>query len=235
MELMDERFARMYDAIKVGNIDPARKHEQIEILGGEEGFGEKRGWRGGSVGHEDFERSSAHRKALLEVMKELVPAGSVKFEKRVVDVKEVEGGKVRIRFLDGEEVVADAVVGCDGIKGLSRKWVLGERFPEEVKSKYCHTYVYRGIAPMEDAKRILGDKAENAKWFMSPGAGWAMYPITGGKEANIVAFMQDKNEWIGEQSAREVSREQMESEFVNFDHRLRNLLPVCMPLALEET
>jgi salicylate hydroxylase len=50
MELMDPTFAKMYDAIKVGNTSPERLHEQIEILGAEEGFGTKRGWRGGSQG-----------------------------------------------------------------------------------------------------------------------------------------------------------------------------------------
>lgn len=61
---------------------------------------------------------------------------------------------------------------------------------------------------------------------MIEGAGWAMYPISGGKEVNIVAFIQDENEWKGERVAREVTREEMEAEFLHFDHRLRKLLDV---------
>jgi salicylate hydroxylase len=63
---------------------------------------------------------------------------------------------------------------------------------------------------------------------MIEGAGWAMYPISGGKEVNIVAFIQDEKPWIGEQAAREVTREEMEAEFMNFDHRLRKLLDVSI-------
>jgi salicylate hydroxylase len=59
MELMDEKFAKLYDQIKVGNTSPERVHEQIEILVAEEGFGTLKGWKGRSVGHPKFERSSA--------------------------------------------------------------------------------------------------------------------------------------------------------------------------------
>lgn len=227
MELMDEKFAKLYDEIKVGNTSPARAHEQIEILGAEEGFGTKRGWYGGSVGHPKFERSSAHRKALLEVMKSLIPENTVKFNKRVVSVCQATEKYVELVFEDGEIVKADAVVGCDGIKGISRRWVLESRFPEEVPAKYCHEYVYRGITSMENARAIIGSYAEDARWFMIEGAGWAMYPISGGGEVNIVAFVQDEDPWKGEQAVRPVSREEMMLDFEGFDHRLKELLQVC--------
>lgn len=223
MELMDPKFAALYDEIKVGNTSPERKNEQIEILGAWEGFGDVRG----SVGDPNFERSSAHRRALLKVMKSLVPEGTVKFCKRVVRAMQ-EAEKVELVFEDGERVVIDAVVGCDGIKGITRKWVLEERYPDEVPAKYCNEYVYRGITSMEEAKAAIGVYAEDARWFMIEGAGWAMYPISGGKEVNIVAFMQDEKPWKGEQAAREVTREEMLSEFTNFDSRLKKLLDVSI-------
>ncbi|MAD81670.1 MAG: hypothetical protein CL912_01800 [Deltaproteobacteria bacterium] len=226
MELMDEKFAKLYDEIKVGNTSPERVHEQIEILGAEEGFGITDGWKGGSVGHPKFTRSSAHRKALLEVMKSLIPEGTVKFNKRVLSVDQSSERHVLLKFEDGESVSVDAVVGCDGIKGVSRRWVLEQRFPEEVPAKYCNEYVYRGMTSMENAKNIIGTYAEDARWFMKDSAGWAMYPISGGTEVNIVAFIQDEQPWKGEQAVREVTREDMELEFEGFDHRLRGLLQV---------
>jgi len=225
MELMDPTFAQMYDAIKVGNTSPERQHEQIEILGAEEGFGKLRGWEGGSVGHEKFERSSAHRKALLEVMESLVPKGTVKFGMRVVEIRQKDG-KVEMRFEGGETVRVDALVGCDGIKGMTRKAVLEERYPEEVPAKYTNTYVYRGIVPMEKAREIMGVYAEDARWWMMEEKGWAMYPISQGREANIVAFIMDRKPWVGEQASREVSREEMLAEFVGYDKRLQRLLDV---------
>lgn len=131
-----------------------------------------------------------------------------------------------MRFEDGEMVVVDALVGCDGIKGMTRKAVLEDRFPEEVPAKYANTYVYRGIAPMEEARKIMGSYAEDARWWMMEKKGWAMYPISQGREVNIVAFMMDRKPWIGEQATREVSREEMLTEFVGYDTRLQRLLEV---------
>jgi salicylate hydroxylase len=227
MELMDEKFAKMYDEIKVGNTSPGRVHEQFEILGAEEGLGQQKGWYGGSVSHPRFTRSSAHRKALLEVMQSLIPDGTVQFNKRVLKIDQGTG-KVSLEFYDGSTYTFDVVIGCDGIKGMTRKTVLGSRYPEEVASKYTNTYVYRGIAPMEEAKEIIGSYATDAKWFMKEGKGWAQYPISGGKELNIVAFIQDPDPWTGEQAVREVSREEMLSEFAGFDTRLVKLLDVSL-------
>lgn len=113
--------------------------------------------------------------------------------------------------------------------------MLGKEFPDEVAAKYCHEYVYRGITSMEEAKAVIGSYAEDARWFMIEGGGWAMYPISGGREVNIVAFIQDENPWKGEQAAREVAREEMEAEFVNFDHRLRKLLDVSIGIIIHFT
>ncbi|KAH8654624.1 mannitol 1-phosphate dehydrogenase [Tricladium varicosporioides] len=229
MELMSPEFARLYDEIKVGNGRAEKLHEQFEIFSATEGFGEKEGWKGGSVGHKRFTRSSAHRKALLEAMQGLIQEGTVRFGKKVVDITQSDR-EVSMHFADGEVIKCDVVVGCDGIKGMTRKVVLGERWPQEISAKYCDTYIYRGIAPMKEAREIIGDYALDAKWFMTKSKGWAMYPITKGEEVNIVAFIQDKNGWTGEQAAREVSREEMLSEFVGFDERLFKLLDYVKPM-----
>jgi salicylate hydroxylase len=226
MHMMDEKFAQMYDEVKVGNTSPAKVHEQFEILGAEEGLGVKSEWYGGSVSHPDFTRSSAHRKALLDIMESLIPDGVVQFNKRVQAIDQEPGKKVVIRFTDGQTSEVDAVIGCDGIKGMTRRVVLESRYPNEIPAVYANTYVYRGIAPMEDAKKILGSYAEDAKWYMMERRGWAMYPISKGTEVNMVAFMHDDKPWAGEQVARECSREEMESEFVEMDSRLKAMLEV---------
>ncbi|QDS71707.1 hypothetical protein FKW77_008456 [Venturia effusa] len=228
MELMDEKFAKMYDDIKVGNTSLERAHEQFEILGAEEGLGIKSGWHGGSVSHPRFTRSSAHRRALLEIMESLIPEGTIQFNKRVSRIEQ-GAGKVSLDFYDGTTYKFDVVIGCDGIKGMVRQTVLGSKHPEEVASKYCNTYVYRGIAPVDAAIQIMGEYATDAKWFMREGKGWAQYPITGGTELNIVAFIQDPNPWVGEQAVRKVTRDEMLSEFTGFDSRLIKLLDYVKP------
>ena len=231
MELMDKTFASRYDAIKVGNTTPAKRNEQFEILAAGEGFGvgsdSDDGWRGGSVGHRDFYRSSAHRKDLLEVMKGLIVDGTVRFNKRVVRIEgRGDCGKVTLVFADGKTEVVDAVVGCDGIKGFTRHVVLGHTYPGEVLAKYANTYVYRHILSMDTAKEILGEYALDAKWYMSKGKGMATYPISQGKEVNMVVFIRDRNPWAGEQTAREVPRQDMLADLAGFDSRLLRVLEV---------
>ncbi|KAL4937758.1 hypothetical protein BDV06DRAFT_215647 [Aspergillus oleicola] len=231
MELMDEMFVSRYDAIKVGNTTPSKRNEQFEILAAEKGFGVSSGWKGGSVGHRDFYRSSAHRKDLLEVMKGLIAEGTVRFNKRVVRIEEPEeGGKVTLVFSDEEIETVDAVVGCDGIKGFTRKVVLGPEYPGEVRAKYANTYVYRHIVSMDTAKDILGKYALDAKWYMSKGKGMATYPISQGREVNMVVFVRDSNPWTGEQAAREVPRKDMLADIEGFDGRLLSIVKDAKPV-----
>jgi len=126
------------------------------------------------------------------------------------------------------------VIGCDGIKGISRKAVLGRNYPEEVPSTYTKMYVYRSILPMSEAKAIVGQHAGDAKWWMSKGRSLAMYPISKGTAANFVAFIQDKHPWTHEQTTLEVSREEMMADLEGWDNRLLKLLehsaPVRWPL-----
>jgi hypothetical protein len=94
------------------------------------------------VGYEKFESSRMHRKAMLEVITRLVPEGTVRFDRRVLGVRQ-RRGKGEMRFEDGECVVVDALVGCIGIRGVMRA-VLQERWPE-VAAKYTTTYVREAL------------------------------------------------------------------------------------------
>lgn len=47
-----------------------------------------------------------------------VPEGVIKLRKRLVSLTNLESGGVRLVFEDGEEVVADLVIGGDGIRSV---------------------------------------------------------------------------------------------------------------------
>lgn len=47
-----------------------------------------------------------------------VPDGVIKLQKRLVSLENLKGGGVRLAFEDGEETVADLVVGGDGIRSV---------------------------------------------------------------------------------------------------------------------
>jgi len=159
-----------------GNRSPEKINDVFDALTLSPGFGVKENWHGAAFNSPYYSRTSAHRKALLNVIVSLIPASTVKFSKRAKTITQVDP-KVRILFEDGETVVADAVIGGDGV---TRSAVLGEKYHENVDPTYAHVYGYRGIVPIEDAWKIMGDHAGNAKMFMGQGRNLTWYPISHG-------------------------------------------------------
>ncbi|KAF2475014.1 FAD/NAD(P)-binding domain-containing protein [Lindgomyces ingoldianus] len=211
MDLIDTHFRDAYMNIATGNLRPEKRHVMMEAMRMEEGFGEGEDWFGngrGEWGGRGFERTGAHRKDLLDIMTGFIDGEKVRFRKRVVRMTQRDG-EVTLTFDDGDIAVHDAVVACDGVKGSSRRVVLGDRFPEAVEPVYTGKYVYRAILPMQDAKSILGDLATDAKMFMAKDANVSTYPISEGREMNVVAFKRDEGEWRGKEFTVEVEREEM--------------------------
>jgi salicylate hydroxylase len=89
-------------------------------------------------------RTCIHRARFLDELVALVPKGTARFGKRLVKIENSQDGQVRLKFADGEDVVADAVVGCDGIKSVTRPAVFG---PEnaDFKPKFTGEYAYRYV------------------------------------------------------------------------------------------
>ncbi|KAI0020987.1 hypothetical protein F4780DRAFT_307295 [Xylariomycetidae sp. FL0641] len=229
LDLIDPRFRQAYNRAKTANERPEFAHSVFDALYAEEGFGEKRGWTRGLVGADYFERSSAHRKDLLEIMESFIPPGTVRFGKRASHLTEIDNGVV-ISFQDGEVLTVDTVIGCDGVKGMTRRAVLGDFAPDEVLPKYCGLYIYRGIVPMEKAKEILGTHAGDAKWFMAKGKGLAIYPISKGREENFVFFVANSEAWTRGDAAVPCTKEEMVADLDGFDPRLLRLLEYAQPL-----
>ncbi|KAH8676134.1 hypothetical protein BX600DRAFT_479858 [Xylariales sp. PMI_506] len=229
IDLIDPRFREKYENAKTANERPEFEHSVFDALYAEEGFGEKRGWTRGIIGAPYFTRSSAHRKDLLEIMESFIPPETVKFGKRAQSIEQ-RGDKVVVTFMDGEVITVDTLIGCDGVKGITRKLVLDDVAPDQVQPTYCNMYIYRGIIPMEKAKEILGTHAGDAKWFMMKEKGVAIYPISKGKEENFVFFVTDHKPWTQGDSPVPCTKEEMLEDLKDFDPRLLQLLDWAKPL-----
>jgi salicylate hydroxylase len=197
----------------------------------EDGLGEKRGWKSTPWGSKTYRRTAAHRKDLLDIMTSLIPEGSVKFNKRLSGIFEADNG-VELSFEDGEMARVSAVIGCDGIKGFARGYVL-ETHQEEIKPVYAQQYAYRAVLPLEKCREILGDLANDARMYFGKDVNLSTYVISHGREVNIVGFVRDPLPWKSAgQVTREVSREQMLADFTKHgvDERIIELLEVRLML-----
>jgi salicylate hydroxylase len=142
-----------------------------------------------------------HRARWLEEMVKLLPEGGAKFGKDFVSVEDVDakdGQKLILKFKDGTTAEADAIVGCDGVNSRTRAVVLGEDHPA-VKSVYTGKYVYRGLIPMDDAIKAVGEeKAQNAQLWMGPDRHVLTFVVDHGKTLNLVAMVSTDEPWPDE-------------------------------------
>lgn len=113
-------------------------------------------------------------------MTSFIPIENVKFNKRLAKI-ERHADKVVLQFVDGEVAEATILAGADGIKSTVRDYVLLTTHPKQVDPVYANTYCYRGVIPMTEAKEILGDLTDIAKFYFGYRRCAVTYRISGGE------------------------------------------------------
>jgi salicylate hydroxylase len=136
----------------MGQIPPSEVREAFSIVD-PTGYRQSRG---------------VHRAHFLDNMVKMIPEGKAHFAKNFIGTTEnAETGRLTLHFKDGSTAEADGIIGCDGIKSRARAIVVGEDNPALLPT-YTHKFVYRGMIPVADAVRALGDeKARNAFIWVS--------------------------------------------------------------------
>jgi salicylate hydroxylase len=171
----------------------------------------------------------------LDILTASISAENVRFNKRVKSLTQNVDGAT-IEFEDGEIATASCAIGADGIKGVSRGVVLGDRWPERVHATYTGKYVYRSIIPMADAMKVLGkdvdgnEIAGDAKMFMGDKCIITTFPISKGQQSNMVCFKLDDTPWTYHEWTKPVPRETMVKDITELgvDSRLVKLLDVSL-------
>lgn len=223
MALIDPGLRQLYESISSGN-PPGKEHVFANFLLAEPGFGSDRGFTGAEVGSPDFVKSGAHRKDLMEAMIGLLSVDDIMYGKRAVQINQGDA-KVQVTFADGETIDADAMVGCDGGKGVSRHVVLGEQFADQVPVSYSGRYVYRAILPPGVGQEVLGKYSDDGKMFLGKGNYIALYQLPG-QRFNLVAGKQKDEPWTHPKWTHKVTKEEMIGDFKGSDPRLLKLLEV---------
>lgn len=89
---------------------------------------------------ESQEVRAVERRILLETLANQLPQGAVRFSSKLAKIERSEGGETLLELVDGTQLLAKIVIGCDGIRSPIAKWM---GFPEP---KYVGHCGFRGLA-----------------------------------------------------------------------------------------
>ena len=106
-------------------------------------------------------------------------------------VEKLEQGERGVTVIDqrGECHVADAVVGCDGVKSTIRQTLIGD------EARVTGHVVYRAVVDVEDMPRELQINAPVV--WAGPNCHLVHYPLRGGQQYNLVVTFhsREREEW----------------------------------------
>jgi len=229
LELIGPEAADAYNKVCTPNLRPEKSHIWYDIRDGK---------RGGELVCEiesgpGFVHGGASRAHFLDNLVKLLPSRvKAEFGMKVVDVQE-DGGGMRVVFEDGVEVGADAVVGCDGVRSMCRRVLLGED-EESASAVYSGKYAYRKVIEMEKAVAVAGKELENRTMYCGDGGHILMFPIRGGKFLNIVAFVDAKGKpWTDRRWVIPASREEVLRDYEGWGKPATSILEVRRPRSLK--
>ncbi|KAB5511708.1 hypothetical protein GE09DRAFT_1014585, partial [Coniochaeta sp. 2T2.1] len=164
------------------------------------------------------------RVQFLTELGKYIPDGTIEFRKRLERVVEREGEKLELGFTDGNVALADAVIGCDGIKSRVRRIIIGEDHPACLP-RYTHTICFRGLVPTQKARPFVGDLiASHPTMHLGPDAHMVTYPVAGQTFLNVVAMSHDPKDWRLEDGWEKTgTRQEVEGCFSSFGQTCRDL------------
>ncbi|KAJ5336429.1 Salicylate hydroxylase [Penicillium brevicompactum] len=150
-------------------------------------------------------QTALKRAEFLNALVGLVPGHAVHFGKRLVGIVDGEGEGVRCEFEDGEVVVADVVIGCDGIRSRVKEFVS----PGDLQPRYSGMYAYRAVLDMEDMVEAVGDRrARVSSIYVGKGAYGISYPIMRARKVNVGIYVLSE-QWDHDSWVRPAEREDM--------------------------
>lgn len=88
----------------------------------------------------------------------LLPADTVSFGKKLQNVSLDDGDKVKLEFTDGTVAQADCLIGADGVRSATRRYLLGEHHPATAPKNHDQWYLYSRAVPMDEARQVVKEE-----------------------------------------------------------------------------
>ncbi|THC94943.1 hypothetical protein EYZ11_005582 [Aspergillus tanneri] len=165
-------------------------------------------------------QTTLRRADFLEALVNLIPKDIVHFGKRLEHLRETSEG-VNLQFDDGTTVLADVVVGCDGIKSKVKESILPD---EAQKPRFSGMYAYRAVLDMEDMVKAVGDqRARVSTMYIGHRAYGISYPIMRAKKVNV-GFYILKDNWDYENWVRPAHKDDMRKDASHMGRYVQSLV-----------
>jgi salicylate hydroxylase len=96
---------------------------------------------------------------------------------------------------------------------------------------YTHKYAYRGLIPMERARKELGDElAGDAKMHMGLDGHVLTFPVNKGATMNVVAFKVDPGQWPSNTKLTlRSTKSQVYDDFKDFGATVHKIIDMLEP------
>jgi salicylate hydroxylase len=157
----------------------------------------------------------AHRAGLLDALRSVLPDEVVSLGHRCVRAEQI-GDEVQLTFEDGSTARADVVVGADGIHSVVREAIVTPEPP-----RFSHLAAYRAMVPADRAPE--GTLEAVFQVWLGPGRHVVHYPVSGGREVNVVAVVP-AGDWREESWVAEGDVADFRAEFATWAPELRTLI-----------
>ncbi|KAH8696031.1 putative salicylate hydroxylase [Talaromyces proteolyticus] len=168
-------------------------------------------------------QTTVRRADFLDALVSLVPKEHTYFGKRLQNLEEAFDG-VHLNFEDGTSVVADVVVGCDGIKSKVKESILPGEI-EQTMPRYSGMYAYRAVLDMDTMVSVVGDhRARVSTLYVGHGAYAISYPIMRAKKVNV-GFYKLNETWDSDTWVRPADREEMQKDMGHMGEYVNALIP----------
>jgi salicylate hydroxylase len=204
------------DLADVGNVPPAvefRRWRDGELLWAHP-IGD---WYLGEVGAPLL---MLHRATLQRRLAAAVPPELIHFDHRLIGLSEESDG-VRLLFANGGEVVANAVVGADGVHSPTRRYICGDVGPV-----HSGEIGFRGVIPVHSSEDLPAPTSLHC--WCGPRTHVVYYGMDRGELVNLLAVYQPDRlpAWTEQSDRRTATVEEALATFESYawDRRILDLV-----------
>lgn len=161
-----------------------------------------------------------HRATLQRLLAGAVPTECLRLNHRLVGLSDARAG-VRLRFEQGEDVIARVVAGVDGVHSMTRRYVCGD-----IEVRYSGEVGFRGVIPLDKLRGLPNPNSLHI--WCGPRTHAVFYGLDGGKSVNLLAVYQPAHlpKWTASSNRLAASREEALEVFQNYrwDPRILDLI-----------